>query len=205
MIQKINLVNCVPYKQAELSDCKKVNFIFGANGSGKSTISSLLSGVNDSRFDSSYITWDKEVYETIYVYNREFRRRNFQQNIPGVFTLGSATIDEIKELELIKKKLDNEQKDLDKIDINYSNTINKEIPEIENKFKDDAWKLILKENEKDFSKAFEGLRGSKEKFLEALKNRIEGIPGHIGSVCDIEELKTRAETLYAEKPSRWRL
>ncbi|WP_370570358.1 AAA family ATPase, partial [Sphaerochaeta sp. S2] len=47
--------NCTPYQQAEVSDCKKINFIFGANGSGKSTISSFLAGATDSRFSSSFI------------------------------------------------------------------------------------------------------------------------------------------------------
>ena len=72
----------MPYQQAELSDCKKVNFVFGANGSGKSTISSFLSGTPDTRFSQSVIEWDGAVRETIYVYNRGFRRSNFQQTIP---------------------------------------------------------------------------------------------------------------------------
>ena len=78
------LKSCTPYQQSELSDCKKINFVFGANGSGKSTISSFLSGASDARFFQSSIEWDREAHETVYVYNRSFRRRNFQQTIPGV-------------------------------------------------------------------------------------------------------------------------
>lgn len=41
MIKKINLTSCLPFQQASIEDCKKINYIFGANGSGKTTISSL--------------------------------------------------------------------------------------------------------------------------------------------------------------------
>ena len=74
MIKAIKLKNCSPYQQAEVSSCKKINFIFGANGSGKSTISSFLSGSTDSRFSQSSIEWDGALKETIYVYSRGFRR-----------------------------------------------------------------------------------------------------------------------------------
>ena len=51
MIKGIKLNNCTPYQQAEIADCKKINFFFGANGSGKSTIASYLSGADVSRFE----------------------------------------------------------------------------------------------------------------------------------------------------------
>ena len=53
LINKIKLDNCIPYKHSEISDCKKINFIYGANGSGKSTISSYLAGTTDTRFGES--------------------------------------------------------------------------------------------------------------------------------------------------------
>ena len=89
MIKSIKMVDCTPYHQSEIGNCKKVNFIFGANGSGKSTISAFLDGRNDKRFESSSIEWDGVLHESIYVYNRAFKAENFQQTIPGVFTMGS--------------------------------------------------------------------------------------------------------------------
>jgi len=90
MIKSIKLSNCTPFQQAELSDCKKINFVFGSNGSGKTTISSFLAGSKDYRFSRSSIEWDSITHETICVYNREFRRSNFQQTIPGIFTIVNA-------------------------------------------------------------------------------------------------------------------
>ena len=202
MIKAVKLNNCIPFQQAELSDCNKINFIFGSNGSGKSTISSFLDGSKDPRFSQSSIEWDGEIHETICVYNREFRRKNFRQTIPGVFTMGSATIEDINELERMKEELSLKKEDWEKKSETYRKYIQEVIPEREEKFKEDAWAHILKANEQDFQKAFEGLRASKERFLAELNRRIEGISGDKGTVCDKTDLKARAKTLYIGKPER---
>ena len=205
MITAINMLDCTPYKQSKLSGCKKINFIYGANGSGKSTIGSFLAGDNNPRFVNSAIEWDSELHETIYVYNRKFRRDNFQQTIPGVFTLGSATIEEINELEQMKKTLATKTDDWKVKSESYRIKIEEEIPACEKKFKDNSWNVILKDNESDFQKSFEGVRNSKDKFVIELKNRIAGIPGHEGTVCQRSQLIDRAKTLYAEKLERLEL
>lgn len=202
MIKKISLTSCLPFQQASIEDCKKINYIFGANGSGKTTISSFLAGDSSSRFNASSKQWYDETRETIYVYNRGFRRRNFQETIPGVFTLGSATIDDINELEQKKKDLEFKKNERNKISETYRILTQETIPEREKKFKDDAWGYILKANEGDFQKAFEGLRGSKEKFLAELKNRIQNASTLQGNVCSREDLISRAKTLYAGKPEK---
>lgn len=201
MIKGIKLNNCTPYQQAEVSDCKRVNFIFGANGSGKSTISSFLAGIPDSRYSSSTIEWVGEMHEKIEVYNKAFRIANLQQDIPGIFTLGSATIDDIRALEELKAKLEQKTRVWESHCNSYRNK-DAEKPVRESQFKEDAWLQILKGNEADFQKAFEGLRNSKERFVTELKKRFLGIPGHRGTVCKREELLKRAQTLYASKPER---
>lgn len=198
MIKNIKLVNCTPYREAEISDCKRINFIFGANGSGKTTISSFLAQIPDDRYLSSSIEWTGEMHEKIEVYNKAFRMANLQQDMPGIFTLGSAAIDDIKELEELKKNLDQKKK----IWEGYRNAYRSKEAEKtvrENQFKDDAWLYILKNNETEFQKAFTGFRNSKERFVTELKNRIAGIPNHKGAICKRQELLQRAETLYASR------
>lgn len=202
MIKSIVLKKCTPFHQAELSECKIINFVFGANGSGKSTISSLLAGDEDSRFKECSIEWNGVVHEPIYVYNREFRKRNFQQTIPGVFTIGSATIDDINALEQMKIDLAQKREKLEDIHRSLIKQSEDTLPNRENIFKDDAWNQILKRNEKDFKQAFEGFRNNKGNFITELKRRISGIPGHEGRVCDRQELLDRAAVLYASKPER---
>ncbi len=201
MIKAIKLNNCIPYQQAEVSECKKINFIFGANGSGKSTISSLLAGTADARFSSSSVIWTSETHEKIEVYNKGFRIANLQEEMPGIFTLGSAMIEDIKALEQLKAVLERLLKDCDGLWTSYQNKDAEKLAR-ENQFKDDVWTQILKNNETDFQKAFEGLRNNKEKFVAELKRRITGIPGHNGSIYKREVLQQRAQTLYASKPER---
>jgi len=45
MITSLNIKNvatCDPEKGVQINDLKKVNFIYGANGSGKTTISNFI-------------------------------------------------------------------------------------------------------------------------------------------------------------------
>ena len=70
VITSIKLNSCTPFCDTEFRGCKKVNFIFGANGSGKSTVSLLLSGVNDDCLANSSICWDNSSsHEMVYVYS----------------------------------------------------------------------------------------------------------------------------------------
>lgn len=198
MIKNIKFNNCTPYRRAEISDCKKINFIFGANGSGKSTISSFLAGITDTRYSSSSIEWTGEIHEKIEVYNKAFRIANLQQDMPGIFTLGSATIDDIKALEELKATLEQKTKVWEGHCNSYKAKETQKSNR-ENQFKEDAWLHILKGNETDFQKAFEGFRNSKERFVIELKNRIAGIPNNVGTICNRQDLLHRAETIYASR------
>ncbi len=202
MIKTIKLNTCSPYQEAEIVDCKRINFIFGANGSGKSTISSFLDNKSDARFSNSTIEWTGESHEIIEVYNKAFRQNNLQQDIKGIFTLGNATIEEIREVERLKSELEQKKIKLESHQASYRKKMDIEKPEIESQFKNDAWNQILKRNETDFQKAFEGFRGSKDKFIYELKKRIENISSHTGKVCNKQDLQKRAESLFSSKPER---
>ncbi|MDY6382042.1 MAG: AAA family ATPase [Bacteroidales bacterium] len=201
MIKSIKMNNCVPFQQAEISDCKKVNFIFGANGSGKSTISTFLKKYldNNPRFESSSIEWDNPNHETIEVYNREFRQENLQEEMPGIFTLGSENIKENEEIDQLMRALDQKEKDLVFEKGLLDKCEKEDKPICEAKFRDAVWERILKKNDKDFSKAFEGFRGSKERFSGEVIKRKTGISGDPGRICDRDDLLKRSQALYSSK------
>ena len=100
--------NCATYiaHGGSMTDCQKINFVYGANGSGKSTISNYLQNCNDTMFSDCEIKWDSTIHPDIVVYNRKFREQNFSNNsdIAGVFTLGQATIEDIKRLDELKEQ-----------------------------------------------------------------------------------------------------
>lgn len=108
MIEAIKMRSCATYdfEGASISNCQKINFIYGANGSGKSTISNFLQTPTDPYYSKSEIVWSSGTRSEIVVYNRRFREQNFSNSeIAGVFTLGQATIEEIHALEALKERL----------------------------------------------------------------------------------------------------
>ena len=162
--------NCEPYgvDGVLLENCNKINFVYGANGSGKSTISNFLSHVDKiempGRFLDSAIEWERQNHETIIVYNKEFRESNFKQDIPGVFTLGQATIEQVEKLNESKKERDSLQNNYNTKMESITNK-NNEIMEKENRFQEDSWNQILKKYERPFKNAFDGYRNSKTRFV----------------------------------------
>lgn len=47
MIEQIHIKDVATFKDEYLSDLKKVNFIYGSNGSGKTTISNVIKSVGE--------------------------------------------------------------------------------------------------------------------------------------------------------------
>ena len=115
MITKIKLKNVATYDNigVEINSLNKVNFFFGYNGSGKSTIAKYLKNItlegNDkylSDFDyCTYEGYDKNK-EEILVFNDQFIEDNFRlsNKQKGIFSL-----DEINTK--IKKKIDENNKE----------------------------------------------------------------------------------------------
>ena len=78
MIESIVIKNVATYDAngIQIEDLKKVNFIYGANGSGKTTISNFLHNGQDEKFSSCSKSWKDGQELAILVYNKEFRERN---------------------------------------------------------------------------------------------------------------------------------
>lgn len=89
MIKTIKIKNCATYppEGTSIENCQKVNFFYGANGSGKTTISNFLQNPADSLYRECKIEWENGADADILVYNRRFRERNFKENIAGVLRL----------------------------------------------------------------------------------------------------------------------
>ena len=69
MIKSITLQNIATYRSVTINGLEQVNFFYGANGSGKTTISKLIADV--SQFPSCHLTWESDRLETM-VYNQDF-------------------------------------------------------------------------------------------------------------------------------------
>lgn len=106
MIKKIEIkdIASFDYKGIEIDDLKMVNVIYGSNGTGKSTVSKVLAQVD--KFPQCHIDWKDGIPLDVLVYNKEFCEKNYSEQMPGVFTLGDAASDILKELSDKKLKLE---------------------------------------------------------------------------------------------------
>ena len=200
MIKAIKLKNCATYPSVgtSIENCQKVNFFYGPNGSGKSTISNFLYNPTGSQYRECEIEWENNAAVDVVVYNREFRVRNFKENIAGVFTLGQATIEDIQALEEMKEQRTKKNEDY----TTRGNTLQKKIQEeiaYKATFRDTVWERILKPNEADFQEAFSGFRNNKERFRDEVLRRYQ--ISH-SSTETRDALLLRAKTLFAQKPEK---
>ncbi|MEG2118526.1 MAG: AAA family ATPase, partial [Clostridia bacterium] len=200
MIKKIVMRKFATYSSegALIENCQKVNFFYGPNGSGKSAISNFLQDPFSQQYCDCKIEWENDTAVDVLVYNRNFREKNFKENIDGVFTLGQATIEDIQALETLKEQ---RKKQGDEY-TTRTNTLQNKIKEEKkhgDSFKDTVWEKILKENESNFQEAFGGLRGNKERFRDEVIRRFQ--QSHSSSESR-DNLQTRAKTLFAQKPEK---
>ena len=199
MIQKIIIKNTATFdtEGVEIDDLKKINFIYGANGCGKTTISNIIASP-ESYADSS-IFWTSDNKEDVLVYNKAFREKNFgMNNIPGVFTLGEATKEQIEELKQKKEKL----RELNQQIAQKENEIEKnkkELEEVKKQFNENCWTRIKSKYNSLFKETFIGFSNSKANFAQKVLNSAEKVG--IGDRITYDDLVSRAATLFGEMPS----
>lgn len=200
MIKTITIRNVASYDSqgVVIDDLNKVNFIYGSNGSGKTTISNLISEETVPCFIDSQILWQHGIKVKSLVYNKAFRENNFGKGtIEGVFTLGEATKEEIELID--QKKIELEE--IKKIGIQKKETLDKQEKnknDEENEFRESAWKNVYKRFENNFKEAFKGFM-QKEKFRDKLllehKNNKQ-------PPLELNFLIEKSETIFGEIPQR---
>ena len=195
-IIKISSIASYDNNGIEISELKKINFFYGANGCGKTTISNLLANSSDPKFNKCLIEWKGNQKIKVLVYNKQFREKNFGTgNIAGVFTLGQAT----------KEDLDNIQdKKIDLLKLKEEQITQKKTLETQqNKLKDnadtlidDCW-VIYKQYEVDFKEALRGAIGSKVFFRDKI---LSEKTSNSAVLLSLDELKGKAATLLSGSP-----
>jgi wobble nucleotide-excising tRNase len=90
MLNNVSLKNVASYgdEEQQIVDLNIVNFIFGDNGSGKSTIARLIENDKNIEFKDSRLEWDAHGPIKSLVYNRHFIEDTLREKVKGVFTFG---------------------------------------------------------------------------------------------------------------------
>lgn len=200
MIKKITISNEASYgkEPVVISDLKEINYFFGANASGKTTISRVIEK------KKSNIEWSNTPLEC-FVYNSDFVEKNFSENnvIKGIFTLGQDNTD-------IENKISSKMEEIDKLEDNL-NSYNSELGDLKEKkgklyekekleeyFKDNCWNKKL-EFDDIFSEVLKGYNRSKEKFANKL---LEEYNKKHDSNDNKENLIKRISVIFSENPVR---
>lgn len=200
MIEEIILKNIATYNQTGviISGLKKLNYFFGNNGCGKSTLAKYLKSISEGNSDVRYSSCSSKGYdplqEEIIVFNQDFIENNFQKSdtLKGVFSLNQTNkdIDEkIKTNEATIAEKTGKQEGLEK----ERHDLEKNIRESRETLSKDCFA------KRDLFKAFSKIRlehsGNKKNNLEYIENILK-----TREILHqkIEDLSTLYKKLYEE-------
>lgn len=161
MISRIHIQNMATIKDAEIEPLQ-INFFFGGNGSGKTSVSRFLD--DSQNYTDGAIIKDQD--SEVLIYNRDFVDRNFQDKnaIQGIFTIGESAVETLKAIEDTEEKIACLKKEhiarLQSIE-----NLQKELDDLQECFETDCWEVQQKVGDQ-FARALIGFRGKKKVFAQ---------------------------------------
>ncbi len=202
MIESIRIAGVASYSQTPefLTGLSRFNFLYGSNGSGKTTISRVIS--DDAGFPACSVTWSGMKLQTL-VYNRDFVTRNFSQSseLKGIFTLGEKNIESIRKIASAKGELDGITKRIDNLHFvlhgkDGSGGKMAELATLDENFKERCWSVYKKHKDK-LSDAFDGFRSTKARIKYKVLQESSFNSAPIKSLAYLEKI---ASTVYGPTP-----
>lgn len=204
MIETLTIVGVATFGTSPetLDGLSKFNFIFGSNGTGKTTVSRLIADAVS--FPSCKVTWKGGTKLQPMVYNRDFVERNFNQSeeLKGVFTLGekhAATLDKIAaakvELDALTRKIETLTHGLQGED--GTGGKKGELATLEETLKDTCW-AQKKKHDAGLQGAFEGYRNNAENFKAKI---LRELATNSATLLTLAELNKKAETVFGPTPT----
>jgi wobble nucleotide-excising tRNase len=198
MIESIHLAKEGAYDAAGtmLEGLKKLNFVFGSNGSGKTTISRVIEG--SGTFPDCQINWVGGSSLETRVYNRDFVEKHFdaESSIKGIYTFGEnvEVAEKIKTLKVeadaINAKLGSLRKNLFGED--RASGKKKERETLATQLAEDVWNA--KKQFDDLDEAFKGLNNSRNNFCDRYLTEASS---NVATLRDISELRKDAVTVFS--------
>jgi wobble nucleotide-excising tRNase len=204
MIESINIADVATYATAPQSmvGLSTINFVFGSNGSGKTTISRAIAC--SLGHERCTVSWKAGAPLKTLVYNRDFVETNFDasKELKGIFTLGEENVDSIAKLaaakvavETLTKRMIERTESLQ--GANGAGGFRGKLAALEKSFRETCWKQKVK-HDGNFAMAFQGVRDAAEKFKTRLLNERET---NKATLAPLEELLKRAETVFGDEPA----
>jgi wobble nucleotide-excising tRNase len=197
MLHRIQIASEASYSTSGevLTNLKALNFIFGTNGSGKTTISRVIAAPENH--PSCSLTWAKAQPLECLVYNVDFASRTYIPQMPGIFTLGEEAGDTLAKIKVAEAKVSELQGDIAKLlgtlgPEDKSSGKRGDLRALRAAFEDECWK-IKNLHDSHFAEAFSGVRNSKERFCDKF---LSEFAANTAKLATIDELKKRAVTVF---------
>ncbi len=206
-ISQISLKKVATFDEngASFKDLNSINFIYGANGSGKTTTSSFLknlaeNGIED-KFANSKIAWYNNESLKIEVYNKQFKEEQFRNSqVKGIFTLGKKTNENLEKIEIKKESINKENEKKIKNEASLQVLTQKKEKE-EKDFADRCWEKLYKKNEEDFKETLEGFK-LKKKFKEKILGEFKNNERNESEIVKLEKLKENIRIVFSKNQTK---
>lgn len=198
MLEAINIKKVASFDDTgiQITGLKKVNFIYGANGCGKTTISNFLSNQASDKYIHCSSSWVNNTSLKTLVYNRDFREINFGKGkLDGIFTLGQASTEQLAIIENKTEQLKQLKKEGEGIKSTLDNLIESKA-KFEEDFRENTWSDVYKKYEVVFNEAFDKLK-RKETFKDYL---LSEYTENTSLLRTFDELKESAKTIFGDVP-----
>ena len=199
MIQQIDIAGIPPYLgENQTIKPKKINFLFGLNGSGKTTISRFIrSPFEDKYKNCCKLTWSGDSIECC-VYNTDYVADNFcESSVAGIFTLGEENIEIKRQIKTLSEKLNQLRTKKEELntELNGNDTtkgLQKQLEEHEATYCERFWiiKQQLDQEGSSILDALIGVRGSKEAFKKKLLEQLGSNNAELKEKSELERLCT---------------
>ena len=204
MIDSISISNVATYAATpeRLEGLSHFNFLFGSNGTGKTTVSRVIADA--TKYPACSVVWKGGTKLESLVYNHDFVERNFIQSaeLKGVFTLGEKQVDTLAKIASAKSEVNTLTTRIETLTLGLQGedgTGGKKgaLAVLEAKLKDKCWTQKQKYDAK-LQGGFEGFRNSSERFKGKV---IQEQATNTATLLTLAELEKKAESVFGPTPT----
>jgi wobble nucleotide-excising tRNase len=186
----------------QLNALSQFNFLFGSNGTGKTTVSRIIA--DEPKYPSCKVTWSAGTKLQPMVYNHDFVERNFNQSadLKGVFTLGEKQLDTLAKIAAAKAELDALTTKIATLTLGLQGADGNggkkgELATLETGLKEKCWAQKQKHDAK-LRGGFGGFRNNSEKFKGKV---LQEQASNAAALLTLAELEKNAESVFGPTPT----
>lgn len=180
----------------------QINFFFGSNGTGKTTVSRVIA--DETKFPTCNVTWKAGTKLQTLVYNHDFVERNFNQSteLKGVFTLGEKQLDTLARIEAATSDLAALTTKIETLTLGLQGADGAggkkgDLATLEDGLREKCWAQKQK-LDATLQGGFEGYRNSSERFKSKV---LQELSANKASLLTLAELERKAESVFGPAPT----